>query len=101
MQKPLVSAVVRIRHKIPPALAVVNLCIYISNHLPLQSDQPKPSPCRVVKLWKYSTLCLCRVANLCLINHPPLWFDHLIQWINISTFPPLRNDHRSIHPPQR
>ncbi|GBN82758.1 hypothetical protein AVEN_107492-1 [Araneus ventricosus] len=43
MQQPLVSAVVRIRHKIPPALAVINLCIYISNHLPLKSGQPKPS----------------------------------------------------------
>ncbi|GBN35478.1 hypothetical protein AVEN_165533-1 [Araneus ventricosus] len=33
------------------------------------------------------------LVNLCLTNQAPLQFDHLIQWINISTFPPLRNDH--------
>ncbi|GBM95587.1 hypothetical protein AVEN_207048-1 [Araneus ventricosus] len=47
----------------------------------------------VVKLWNFSTICPCRVVNLCLTNHPPLRVDHLIQWINISSIPPLRNDH--------
>ncbi|GBM00363.1 hypothetical protein AVEN_179183-1 [Araneus ventricosus] len=28
-----------------------------------------------------------------LFNYPPLRFDHIIQWINISTIPLLRNDH--------
>ncbi|GBM06144.1 hypothetical protein AVEN_265200-1 [Araneus ventricosus] len=92
MQQPLVSAVVRIRPKIPPTVEVVNLCIYAYNHLPLQSGQPKPSALTGgLKLWNYSTLCPCRVVNLCLTNHPPLRFDHLMH--NISTFPPLRNDH--------
>ncbi|GBN09451.1 hypothetical protein AVEN_116680-1 [Araneus ventricosus] len=68
---------------------------YDGNSVSLRNESGQPKPSTLAAWSSYGTiqLCPCTVVNLCLTNHPPLRFDHLIQWINISTIPPLRNDY--------